>query len=50
MPVALGQAVQLLQQLPEVILFHSSIHEAGAAPQVEFGEFLGKVSQGPVQG
>lgn len=50
MLVALGQTAELLQQLPEVILLHSSVHEAGPAPQVEFGEFLGQVSQCPVQG
>lgn len=48
--VALGQAVELLQQLLEVVPLHSRIQEAGPAPQVQCAQLLGQVPKRPVPG
>lgn len=48
--VALGQAVELLQQLLEVVSLHPGVHEAGPAPQIQCAQLLGQVPECPVPG
>lgn len=48
--VALGQTVELLQQLLQLVPLHARVHEAGPASQVQSAELIGQVSQGLIQG